>query len=121
MLKPSGQTATRQVNPRYARNYWSLIQKYKLLSEADDGNLQLTDVGLEFFDNSEGKIAQRIDEQEGLFMLLSLVKMNEPTRISGIREDWDRHLERNSNLRSPATVATALNSRIKKPLGAKVD
>lgn len=112
--------SNKTVNPRYACYCWRLIQKYQLFSEADDGNLQLTGVGLEFFDNPEGKTVQCIDEQEGLIKILSLVKMNEPTRISSIREDWDRHLERNSNLRSPATVATALNSRIKNLLERKL-
>ena len=100
------------VNPRYTYGHWSLIQKHNLLDEAAGGKLRLTEDGQEFLNHNDGQTVQHLDKQEGLIALLSLVKIKEPVHVGGIREDWVRHLERNSNFRSPATFRTALVSRI---------
>ena len=100
------------VNPRYTYGHWSFIQKHNLLDEAASDELRLTEDGQEFLNHNDGQTVQHLDEQEGLIALLSLVKINEPVHVGGIREDWVRHLERNSNFRSPPTFRTALVSRI---------
>ncbi len=105
------------VNPRYTHGHWSLIQKYNLFSEVSDGELQLTEDGQEFVNHDAGQTEQCLDKREGLIDLLSLVENNEPTRVSGIREDWAHHLKLNSNFRSPATFMTCLHSRINNLLG----
>ena len=101
------------VNPRYTYGHWGLITKHHLLEENSEGKLQLTQGGQEFFQSKNGETVFHLDEHEGLIALLSMVKVNQPTRKSELTESWTLHLEQHSNLHSPATVQNALHSRIK--------
>ena len=95
------------VNPRYTHGSWHLSQKYELLEDDTDGNLRLTRAGQNFINHERGETEAFLDEQEGIAKLLALVADNGPTRVSGILEEWIKHLKRYSSpFSSPSTFRT---------------
>lgn len=107
-------TASRKtVNPRHTYGHWLLVQKYKLIEEAPDGMLRLTERGQEFLDHVAGETEAYLDEQEGLAKLLALVAENGPTRPGGILDEWIEYLNRYSAFGSPSTCRDTLQRRLK--------
>jgi len=105
--------STKKLNPRYTYGHWLLCQKYELLREKGDGNLELTERGEDFLQNQGGEAEQFLDEQEGLLKLLSLVAELGPTRPGGLYNEWVEYLNRFSPFGSPSTFRDSLHRRLK--------
>jgi hypothetical protein len=71
-----------------------LSQKYELIHEEPNGNLELTERGRDFLDHEGGEAEVFLDEQEGLAKLLALLADNGPIRAGGLLDDWTEYLNR---------------------------
>ena len=101
------------VNPRYTGGHWVLSDKYALVSESSNGNLDLTERGREFIDQPFGNTEQLLDQHEGLIALLSIVADLGPAQVGILDDPWAEFLKHvSSPFRSHTTIHDTLNDRL---------
>ena len=100
------------VNPRHTAGHWILSERYELVSESSNGNLELTERGREFVDQPFGKAELLLDQQEGLIELLTIVADAGPARAGVLAEPWAEFLERASPFGSSTTIRDTLRRRL---------
>lgn len=100
------------VNPRHIAGHWILSEKYALVSERSNGDLELTERGREFVDQPFGKAERLLDQHEGLIELLSIVAGLGPARSGALVEPWGEFLERASRFGSTSTIRDTLRRRL---------
>ncbi|MCZ0939896.1 MAG: hypothetical protein OXJ55_14735 [Caldilineaceae bacterium] len=100
------------VNPRHTAGHWILGEKYGFVAESSNGNLELTERGRQFADQSFGKVEQLLDQKEGLIELLKIVADNGPARAGVLAEPWGEFLQRVSPFKSPSTIRHTLTRRL---------
>ena len=110
----------KSVNPRYTRGPWIVSQKYQLLVDGSDGNLQLTGRGRDFIDHEFGEAEAFLDLQEGLIELLTVVADNGPARLGALVDPWAEFLGRHSRFRSPSTIRDTLYRRLRNLLDRRL-
>ena len=100
------------VNPRYINEHWKLTWTYELLVEDADGKLELTERGSDFIDHEFGKAEAFLDEQEGLFELLTIVAEAGSAPRAALLEPWAEYLGRHSGFRARSTIGNSLSFRL---------
>ena len=101
-----------EVNPRYVRGHWKLIRGYGLLSEDNEGVLQLTGRGRDFLQQQGGVTESEIDEAEGVSKLLSIVADNGPAPPRELLTEWADYLSRRSRFRAKSTTKDTMRRRL---------
>lgn len=104
--------SSKEINPRYTYGHWLLSQTYKLVDEASNGRITLTQRGQEFVDRDAGETEAFLDEHEGVAKILALVADNGPTRLGGILEEWTEYLKSHSAFASLSTIRDSLQRRL---------
>ena len=101
------------VNPRHTYGHWLLAQRYSLLSDDEDGTLQLTSTGRDFLEHAGGEAEATIDEAEGLIKALAIVADNGPARPGVLVEEWGDYLSRRSTFGTESTIKDTMRRRLK--------
>jgi len=101
----------REVNPRYVRGAYFLIERYHLLEEDSEGIYRLTERGRAFAENKRDAV-QRIDEHEGLGELLSILATKTRAQRADLIPEWGDYLHTYSAFGSTSTIKDTLRRRI---------
>ncbi len=99
------------LNPRHTLGSWYLLRTYDLLADAE-GTLHTTDEGRDFIDNPAGNAVQRIDREEGLLKLISIVAERGPGRRAAFIDEWSAYLLAHSNYGTESTIKDTLRRRL---------
>jgi restriction system protein len=101
-----------KVNPRHTYGHWLLAQRYGLIQENQEGQLDLTETGREFLEQPKGPAEVALDEAEGLIKLLSIVADNGPARAGEILDEWSDYLKKRSRFGTISTFKDTLRRRL---------
>jgi restriction system protein len=99
------------LNPRWTRGEQFLISGYYLISECN-GIYELTQDGEEFVGNSENRIMQKIDIEEGLIQVLRQLSLINSGKRADLLEDWEEYTRYNSNIKQDSVVKDYLRRRL---------
>lgn len=99
------------LNPRWTRGEQFLISGYYLISECN-GIYELTKDGEEFVGNSENRIMQKIDIEEGLIQVLRQLSLINSGKRADLLEDWEEYTRYNSNIKQDSVVKDYLRRRL---------
>ena len=105
--KESGET----INPRYLYGAYRFIATYKLLMPDSSGVYRLSDIGQAFLDDDIATV-RKIDEAEGIPILLSILAAHSPGKRGDLLEDWGSFLLAHSTYRTPSTIKHTLRYRM---------
>ena len=100
------------VNPRYVRGHWLLIQRYGLLREDNEDALELTRRGRDFLEQQVGATELEIDEAEGVARMLSIVADNGPAPPRELVREWAAYLSRHSRFSAKSTIKETMRRRL---------
>lgn len=100
------------VNPRHTRGCWYLSSKHGLLSQSDDGLIEMTESGREFIAKPSGSVAAGIDAYEGILTILRLVAERGPGKRSVFLPDFASFCGQYTNYRSESPIKQALYDRL---------
>lgn len=101
------------VNPRHMTGHWLLVNQYDLVGAAPDGRLSVTPAGQDFLDHPDGAVVQRLDENEGLVYLLTLLAERGSSAVGALMDPWMVYLLRVSNVRAESTARSFLQHRLR--------
>lgn len=99
------------VNPRYIYGSYLFINTYSLLVPDAQGIYRLSDVGSKFKEGDPTAI-RKIDEEEGLPQLLSIMATYSPAKRGDLLPDWSDFLLENSKNRTETTFKATLQFRL---------
>ena len=107
------ESSRRRVNPRHIYGHWYLAKSYDLLTEDENGDLTLTEMGHDFIQNPLGETVQMLDRREGLIKLLTIVTERGPGKRGDFLPEWSRYLQAVSNFNSDSTFKDTLSRRLR--------
>lgn len=108
-----------QVNPRHMLGHWLLSNRYGLL-DSSSGELRITSDGQDFMASLRSETVRRIDDQEGIFGLLSIIDQEGPASRSGLSPAWREYLETVSRVRSDSYSNSTLYMRLRNLLAREL-
>ena len=100
-----------KINPRHIYGSYLFINTYELLVTDSQGVYRLSKQGKEFIGQNLG-ITRKIDEEEGLPQLLSILAAHSPGKRGDLLEEWSEFLLVNSNYGTPSTIKDTLRRRL---------
>ena len=99
------------VNPRYADGIMNLIKMHQLAVGPDDV-FTLTETGRKFLDNDEETLV-KIDEYEGIQVILSAVAENGPGKKTTFLDSYKDFCLSNTTWRADRSIESSLNDRLR--------
>ncbi len=103
--------STKKINPRYIYGTYLFINMYGLLEPDAQGIYRLGKQGQDFI-KQRPDIVRRIDEEEGLPHLLSILAAHSPAKRGDLIEDWSEFLLEHSNYGTASTIKDTLRRRL---------
>ncbi|AFZ67419.1 restriction endonuclease [Deinococcus peraridilitoris] len=100
----------KELNPKNVSGPMRLASNYALLAEAG-GRYQLTGRGSAFVEQ-DPVVLREIDQEEGVTQLLVILAGFTSVQRKDLLPLWEAFLQEQSNIRSPATVASKLYDRL---------
>ncbi len=101
----------KQVNPRHAYGGYLLVNLYELLETNGSGVYSLSDNGEAFLVGDE-TIVRELDEQEGIFHLLTLLAAKPSAKRGDLLGDWGDYLHKYSKFGKTSTTIDTLRRRL---------
>lgn len=99
------------VNPRHIYGSYLFINTYLLLAPDAEGTYQVTPEGNAFISN-DPKVLRKLDEEEGLPQLLSILAAHSPAKRGDLLDEWSEFLLENSNYGTVSTFKDTLRRRL---------
>ena len=99
------------VNPRHCYGGYLLIHMYELLQTDGAGVYRLSDNGKAFL-NGDPAIIRELDEQEGIFHLLTLLAAKPSAKRGDLLGDWGDYLHKYSKFGKTSTTIDTLRRRL---------
>lgn len=99
------------VNPRYAYGSYLFINSFGLLVPDTKGIYRSSADGIGFVENDPA-ILRKLDEEEGLPQLLSILAAHSPAKRGDLIDEWSEFLLENSNYRTISTFKDSLSRRL---------
>lgn len=103
--------SSNKINPRHIYGSYLFINTYELLVTDSQGIYRISKQGKEFIDQKQS-ITRKIDEEEGLPQLLSILAAHSPGKRGDLLEEWSEFLLVNSNYGTPSTIKDTLRRRL---------
>lgn len=105
------QQSNKTINPRYIYGSYLFINTYSLLQPDTAGVYRLTDDGKDFI-NKVPAIYQKLDTEEGIPQVLSILASHSPAKRGDLLEEWSEFLQSNSNYGTASTIKDTLRRRL---------
>lgn len=105
------QESENQLNPRYTRGPYFLINGFALLAPNGGGVYQLTDRGAAFLENDSG-VVREIDDVEGIAELLSMLATKTSAMRGDLLPEWGNFLHEVSKFGTASTIKDTLRRRL---------
>lgn len=99
------------VNPRHIYGSYLFINTFLLLVPDAQGIYQITPEGDAFLSN-DPSVLRKLDEEEGLPQLLSILAAHSPAKRGDLLEEWSEFLLENSNYGTVSTFKDTLRRRL---------
>ncbi len=99
------------VNPRYIQGSDSLIRTFRLLMPDAQGTYEITPDGHAFISN-DPTMLRKIDEEEGLPQLLSILATHSPAKRNDLLDEWSSFLLEHSTYKTRSTSQDTLRRRL---------
>lgn len=99
------------VNPRYIYGSYLFINTFSLLIPDAQGIYELSADGAGFLE-SDPTILRKLDVEEGLPQLLSILAAHSPAKRGDLLDEWSEFLLENSNYRTISTFKDTLRRRL---------
>lgn len=99
------------VNPRHVYGSYLFINTYTLLSLDAQGIYRQNQDGENFLKQNPS-IVRKLDENEGLPQLLTILAAHSPARRGDLLDEWSEFLLENSNYGTPSTIKDTLRRRL---------
>lgn len=101
----------RDANPRYIWGPDYLIRVYELVKADTENIYHLTDLGRRIAQGDPDAIS-KIDESEGLIMILSILAGQTSAKISDLLEEWTPFVRENSKFQADGSIRDCLRRRM---------
>ncbi|MEE2644474.1 MAG: restriction endonuclease [Myxococcota bacterium] len=102
-----------QLNPAQLLPLIQLARRGELIEVDPEHRLRLTPRGGSFLEHPEGEVVQRLDQREGVTLLLELVATQGPCSAEALFSEWGRALRRLRRRRSEGQLRLSLRSRLR--------
>lgn len=99
------------VNPRHIYGSYLFINTFLLLAPDAQGIYQVTPDGNSFISN-DPTVLRKLDEEEGLPQLLSILAAHSPAKRGDLLDEWSEFLLENSNYGTVSTFKDTLRRRL---------
>lgn len=103
--------SSQSVNPRHIYGSYLFINTYSLLVLDGQGVYRLAEDSHSFL-AQEPRTIRKLDEQEGLPQLLSILAAHTPAKRGDLLEEWAEFLLENSNYGTPSTIKDTMRRRL---------
>lgn len=105
------QKSSGTINPRHTYGSYLFINSYKLLTEDQTGNYQISGRGQSFLTGDQGVIRE-IDELEGIPQLLGILAPKSTAKRADLLDEWGSFLGDNSKFGTATTFKDTLRRRM---------
>lgn len=99
------------VNPRHIYGSYLFINTYELLTPDAQGFYRPSQQGKEFLKENPASL-RKLDEEEGLPQLLSILAAHSPAKRGDLLDEWSEFLLQNSNYGTVSTFKDTLRRRL---------
>jgi restriction system protein len=99
------------VNPRHIYGSYLFINTFLLLAPDAQGFTRVTPDGNAFLSN-DPQVLRKLDEEEGLPQLLSILAAHSPAKRGDLLDEWSEFLLENSNYGTVSTFKDTLRRRL---------
>jgi restriction system protein len=103
-------TSSSVLNPRHLRGSYYLSKNFDLFN-IQSGSFLISDKGKEFISSEPKAVEEKIDEDEGLIEILTLISLNPGFPRKEYIHEWREYLYANSNYKEENVVKTSFSER----------
>lgn len=100
------------LNPRYTTGEWLLVNRYGLIEVDEGGDIVLSEAGERFANGPVSDEVRRIDELEGVLVLLEQIADREQCATSDLLAGWMEYLHEHTRISSENSARQYLYHRV---------
>jgi hypothetical protein len=103
----------KRINPRHTRGHWRFCTHHGLLVRGEDDMLRVTSSGEEFRTQPLGSLEAKLDQIEGVLVILRLIAENGSVRRRDIIGEYAQYCRAFTTLRSDTAIQSFLYKRLR--------
>ena len=102
----------KELNPRHLRGEWYLSQRHDLLIEDGLGMLHITSRGESFINDPRGQVVAKVDQHEGVFIILQLIAELGPGKRSTFLPKYTEYSHNFTHDKSENVIKSRMYARL---------